>query len=143
MGRQVRQAASADFINPSLVRLYKSSMSPDFFGLSSEKLISTISSESIGLENITTWIPAFAGRTKPRRAAGNLTAGIKFDGSVKFPVLPQEASSHLRRNPPKQIHLRQPPPLKLWRSRGFGGYPFRIHPRPSGRGFLRRRVKEE
>jgi hypothetical protein len=23
---------------------------------------------------------------------------------------------------------------------GYGGYPFRIHPRPSGRGFLRRRV---
>jgi len=42
-----------------------------------------------------------------------------------------------------QIHIRQPPPLKLWRSRGYGGYPFRIHPRPSGRGFLRRRVKEE
>jgi len=25
--------------------------------------------------------------------------------------------------------------------RSFEGYPFRIHPRPSGRGILRRRVK--
>ena len=41
---------------------------------------------------------------------------------VKLPVLPHGAPSHLRRNPPKQIHLRQ----------GYGGYPFRIHPRPSG-----------
>ena len=60
--------------------------------------------------------------------------------NVKLPVLPHGASSHLRRNPPKQLHLRQPPPLKLWRSRGYRGYPFRIHPRRSGRGFLRRRV---
>ena len=52
---------------------------------------------------------------------------------VKLPVLPHGASSHLRRNPPKQIPLRQ----------GYGGYPFRIHLRPSGRGFVRRRVKGE
>jgi GDP-mannose 4,6-dehydratase len=53
-------------------------------------------------------------------------------GKVKLPALPRGASSHLLRNPPKQIRLRQ----------GYGGYPFRIHPRPSGRGFMRRRVKE-
>jgi hypothetical protein len=51
--------------------------------------------------------------------------------NVKHPAASRGASSHLLRNPPKQIRLRQ----------GYGGYPFRIHPRPSGRGFLRRRVK--
>ncbi len=43
--------------------------------------------------------------------------------------------------PLKQIRLRQPPSQRLWRVNGYGGYPFRIHQRPSGRGFLRRRVK--
>jgi len=82
-------------------------------------------------------------RNRNRHAAWMVTSAFfrsKRRLSVKLPLLQHGASSHLRRNPPKQLHLRQPPPLKLWRSRGYGGYPFRIHPRRSGRGFLRRRV---
>ena len=73
-------------------------------------------------------------RNRNRDAAWRVTSALfrsKRRLSVKLPLLPHGASSHLRRNPPKQIHLRQ----------GYGGYPFRIHPRPSGRGFLRRRIK--
>ena len=72
---------------------------------------------------------------------------------VKLLVLLHGASSQLRRNPPKHILLRWPVRRTYlhWNAscrqasflayESFGGYPSRIHPRPSGRGILRRRVK--
>jgi hypothetical protein len=65
-----------------------------------------------------------------------------YNQLVKHPVLPHGASSLLQRNPPKHIRLRHPGSAGGYAAaRSFGGYPSRIHPRPSGRGFLRRRVK--